>query len=1396
MKRRIISILLAVCMVMSLIQIAPASVEASQSCTCKVKCKEGSMNQECPVCSQDGASVNNCRGLMSWTEASTKSQIDNYEKLCAVFKSTYYLVYQKTYYFPLEADISVTSEIIVPADADIVIDLNGHSLVATDSCGRIFDVNGKLTIWDSKDTGTIIGDSNAIGIIVNIGGTVLMEGGTVENCASLSIGGGVVVADNGKFEMTGGIIKNNSALYLDCGKNITVFGNGEVTIGGNAHVLCCDKKVCDCTGNSVALMNEEVDGVIHSPKMYVEGGSVKGDLYIDENASVSSNGAGSTVFDGKVENNGRISAGWYSGNVVNGSTGTITGGFFNGQVNNSGTIADNAYVNVKFYDNASNVLSQKRIIRGQQVTQPASPAPSQYGYKQFDGWYNGKNLHNFNTYISSDTNLKAKFSNPYDYSIGYNLDGGTAQNPTTYNVETESFKLNNPVKPGFSFTGWSGTGLNGENNMNVTIEKGSMGNKTYQAHFVENTDYTVSFDTSSGSAIKDKTGLKWTDSVLDGVATPTRKGYIFTGWKCGDTKVKLSTTYGELALDSDAMKIVLVAQWVKNVTFATKEQLMNSFSPDENGYASQIGKLSFGKNGSGEAVKWYILGKDAGVEGDNTIIFVENSIKIFAENSINGNMCFDDEMNDDRKQYNPSWGCTYPSNVTMNSSSTVYINHYGASDIRASLKPMINNSQYFTETERILLNATTVTTKDVLKNVDYTTTDKLYLLQGEFLNDEKLWVGSNDSKVLAPQIYWRDEGDPFWLRTPYYDTDRSYGSALTAAPGPDDYGVGFADGPDLHLPVRPASNINLSSVLFASAAKAALSAEVLAGELTSDSAMTLRMDGKDKAIGTVYYDAQDKIIEAAKDASVAGTVSLVVQGNDGTKDWYYSVKVEDKKLVSVNHIKEACGLSNLSLANCNIWIEKTIENVVYANMAQAKDLDRITYKVSVTSRVDGTDGSDTVATLTGGGVYGFGEYVTVTAPQKAGFTFKGWYKNAGEVIDANKQSNKLEYSFIAESEVNLVAVYEANEDISLKVYGDGNAYSVNGTTQTSNTFTQSFKAGSSITVEYVGSGDFVYWKNESDNIVSVSKEYTFTLVSATSLTAVAISSDKGSQGSYNSALIEFVSDYGQIIQATTWKSNDSSDKVFPKAPSKIGGTFEYWSIDGVKKATPENILSAIDGRKTRITVSPVYKDITTTYSVTIKYPSNLEKADVVYRNQKLGDKLTVTADSIEGKEFAYWSGDAQGTTKLSYSPSYFIVVSKDTTLYPIYSDVKVEEESTVVITNIYKNTVDGNNRLCFEVTRSIPAKYELLEQGVIYSVSDTYASDEPAMVIGAGSVYKFVSADTSNNGVFIANMNVTGHEGSKLYVKGYAIVKNTETGNTETIYTYMAAKSYNDITQS
>ena len=95
------------------------------------------------------------------------------------------------------------------------------------------------------------------------------------------------------------------------------------------------------------------------------------------------------------------------------------------------------------------------------------------------------------------------------YTITYDLAGGTAEgNPNTYTIETVAFTLKNPTKSGYTFTGWSGTGLDGENNMTVTIPKGSTGNRSYTAHWRYNggggrgySYYTIKATAGTGGSI-------------------------------------------------------------------------------------------------------------------------------------------------------------------------------------------------------------------------------------------------------------------------------------------------------------------------------------------------------------------------------------------------------------------------------------------------------------------------------------------------------------------------------------------------------------------------------------------------------------------------------------------------------------------------------------------------------------------------------------------------------------------------------------------------------------------------------------------------------------------------------------------------------------------------------
>ena len=344
--------------------------------------------------------------------------------------------------------------------------------------------------------------------------------------------------------------------------------------------------------------------------------------------------------------------------------------------------------------------------------------------------------------------------------------------------------------------------------------------------------------------------------------------------------------------------------------YATKDQLMTAFNPDSNGDATTIGKLVFGKNSSSVAQEWHILGKDEGVSGDNTIIFAASPIAT--------KQAFEDD-DSNKKTFASSFG-VYETNP-----SDVYPNHYGASDLRVALKNMATNTSYFTTAEQGLMNSTTVRTNDILNSTTYTTTDKLYALTADGTGSPYTTIkaGSDNNTVLAESSYWRS-GEYFWLRSPSeYSSDNI---AMLAYPGKHVYGsivrTKFA--------VQPASNLNLSSVLFASAATAASSDAAEARTIADGTAMTLRLDGTGKDIGTATYNTTTGDIKAVK-GTTSQTVALVVQGNDGTNNWYYSKKITGTDVVNVSDIvAESNTPASIDLSACKIWLEITEDNVTYA----------------------------------------------------------------------------------------------------------------------------------------------------------------------------------------------------------------------------------------------------------------------------------------------------------------------------------------------------------------------------------------------------------------------------------------------------------------------------------
>ena len=365
------------------------------------------------------------------------------------------------------------------------------------------DLNVEVLTLSLPDSETQMTDSGQEEIVIDKG---VVDEAKVHTGRETSVDAGLYNPDyNAKVSNEADIISalDNGAYNIKLIQDITLsdtldLSDKIITLDLNGHVLTGNIKLADNSGtpkstlyliDSSTASDGVLDGKIDLTRscLYANGGTVTGLVSMNDSASkIYCTNDTPTVFDGNV-----------------GNFGEIHGGIFYGDINKS--CIKEKYIT---FMNGKDTYAYEVVSSDNNTVAPAEPDQAKYGYQNFDGWYNDEAAYAFGSSLSEDIILTAKFSNPETFNITYDLDGGTANNPISYNVESDTITLNNPTKTGYTFTGWSGTDLTGNDNVTVTIPKGSMGSRSYAAHFSPNS-YTVSFDTTGGSTISDKTGIMW-----------------------------------------------------------------------------------------------------------------------------------------------------------------------------------------------------------------------------------------------------------------------------------------------------------------------------------------------------------------------------------------------------------------------------------------------------------------------------------------------------------------------------------------------------------------------------------------------------------------------------------------------------------------------------------------------------------------------------------------------------------------------------------------------------------------------------------------------------------------------------------------------------------------------
>lgn len=345
--------------------------------------------------------------------------------------------------------------------------------------------------------------------------------------------------------------------------------------------------------------------------------------------------------------------------------------------------------------------------------------------------------------------------------------------------------------------------------------------------------------------------------------------------------------------------------------FSTVEELKNYDTNDNDGVKNPA-KVYFGNNNQ----QWWIAGSQS-----------NDSITLFSASSMRDDVQFESNYMDN-KTYDDKWNCTYPDREP----AEVFPNHYGASYIRnVTLKEM--EASFFTSSEQALINETTIYTDDTKNNSVYSTTDKLYLAYGDQEDYNHITVGKNsandlnDGLRIDPSYWGKSVLELFWIRSPFVSNDdpNDGSSVLTAWPSKNYPAFNGAQTSNVEK-IRPAFELNSSTILFASAVPSATSTGNLTLQDTDgDGAFTLRYDAgkysKNLGSAVISYDESKVIL-----TDVPNGTYLVAQNSNGT----YAKQITNETEVS------ASGMNLDNFANCKIWLETTdtANRITYAALSE------------------------------------------------------------------------------------------------------------------------------------------------------------------------------------------------------------------------------------------------------------------------------------------------------------------------------------------------------------------------------------------------------------------------------------------------------------------------------
>ena len=397
----------------------------------------------------------------------------------------------------------------------------------------VLDDSGTETVYGgiiTGGTGSRIFFSNGVeggGVIIG-SGALTMNGGNIVGCIA-NEGGGLFLSD-GSFTMNAGsIVGCSTPNRLTTGEafhgGIYAFGpmaNGDTT------------GVITLTGGLIKNNGRYAINAAYMTTIYANGGEVYGGVYLNQACKITclAEDNGITAFKGKT-----VIGGTSSVNPSHVDWGLFYGGLY---------IYGNMTGVIVTYKDGDSEYAKQVLPSGTLATRPDAPAATP-GYT-FGGWNkaDGTAWDYASDKVTDNITLYAKWA-ANTYTIAFDTTGGSEIAPITQDYGTQIAVPEAPTREGYTFTGW-------DREIPTTMPAENM---TITAKWKVN-QYTITFDTNGGSEITPITQDYGT--AITAPANPTREGYTFIGWD------------KEIPTTMPAENMTVTAQWEINqykITFDT-----------------------------------------------------------------------------------------------------------------------------------------------------------------------------------------------------------------------------------------------------------------------------------------------------------------------------------------------------------------------------------------------------------------------------------------------------------------------------------------------------------------------------------------------------------------------------------------------------------------------------------------------------------------------------------------------------------------------------------------------------------------------------------------------------------------------------------------------------------